>query len=113
MVRVGVKIDGHWRSGDRSNLKRGQLLCWSQPLSQGLERFEAALKIASQRLTEVFQQVPAVGYLLDLRRATGRRLLVHPRAITGYQFDLWVAFQPCGQGHRISVWQQVDDLLPL
>ena len=34
-------------------------------------------------------------------------------AITGDQFDLSVAFQPLGQGRRISVWQQIDDLVPL
>ena len=51
--------------------------------------------------------------MLGLRRAAGRCLLVRTRAITGDQFDFWMAFQPLGQGRRISVWQQVDDLVPL
>ncbi|CAN2536304.1 hypothetical+protein [Methylocapsa aurea] len=63
-------------------------------------------------LTEVLQEVKAIGDLPCLRGSFARALGIEPGAIAAYDFDSGTFFEPCGGRHRETI-KNVDDLSTL
>jgi hypothetical protein len=61
-----------------------------------------------QRITEVLQQMPAIGHLDSLRQDTERRLGIRTTAISAHDPDVWMPSEPiCCRFHR-AIGEQVQ-----
>ena len=67
----------------------------------------------AQRVTEIAQQVPAVGDLDSARSAATGTISVGTGPIAGDDLDTGIALEPCLDAAGMAIRQQVDNLVTL
>ena len=75
--------------------------------------YRVSLEQALDRLTQVFEQVPAIGNLLGFRCTFRCCLGVGRRTVPADEFNARMILEPLRDGVSITIRQEIDDVAPL
>jgi hypothetical protein len=96
--------------GRRSRLRFLLLLLRSEC---ALERIVMACQDFFERLTQIPEEVPAISNLKSFGRSQSRSISKGSSTVARDQLDAGMRFEPCCEGIRRSVWQDINWDMPL